>query len=328
MREIEIKFQITDDRFHESPDFTAFVCEQMIASTSESESNNTYFDTPSQRLQKLGMALRIRQSQDVVEQTIKCGDSDLGGLHSRAEFNAPIEGSLPTLKSFPDDIWPSTQERDSIQSEILPVFSVNYHRSKWLISYHDSQIELVLDRGLVSCGDKSIKINEIEIELKDGYMSDLFSFARDMAKLNHIRLGSGSKAKRGYQLAGLEPMPGYRSEPKHHGKSHTSREERILGWLLHMLHHEDVYFDGPSDDRLNAAIQMLRSWRMITKTAWLLEEQPDWLDRCDRFDSEIAHIQNTFSATSAKAINSLFSRDALLLQLQIASWGYYTLQSA
>lgn len=328
MREIEIKFQVTDDRFFELPDFTAFVCEQIIVSTSESESNNTYFDTPSQHLQNLGMALRIRQSKDGMEQTIKCGESGLGGLHSRAEFNTPIEGSVPSLQSFPEDIWPSTQERDAIQAEILPVFSVNYHRSKWLILYHDSHIELVLDRGLVSCGDKSIKINEIEIEIKDGYVSDLFAFARDMAKLNHIQLCSDSKAKRGYQLAGLEPMPGYRSEPKHRSKPHTIREERVLGWLLHMLHHENVYFNGPSDDRLNAATQMLRSWRMISKTAWLLEERPDWLDRCDRFDSEIAHIQNTFSATSAKAINSLFSRDALLLQLQIASWGYYTLQSA
>ena len=67
--------------------------------------------------------LRIRRSDDFSEQTIKCRGRSWAGLHARPEYNAPVEGTIPTLSAFPTDIWPSLAVRDELQSRLVAQFS-------------------------------------------------------------------------------------------------------------------------------------------------------------------------------------------------------------
>ena len=170
--------------------------------------SNTYFDTPKLALRTLDMGLRIRKADDYCEQTIKTAGRIVGGLHQRPEYNVALNiddnnslnALLPKLALFPDDIWPSVHHRETIEQELVPLFSTNFKRHVWHLTTEKGEIELAYDVGDIESNGKVRTINEIELELVSGEREALF----DIAKLlfTHFSLISGteSKAARGYQL--------------------------------------------------------------------------------------------------------------------------------
>ncbi|MGL6153155.1 MAG: inorganic triphosphatase, partial [Aeromonas sobria] len=198
--EIEIKFFVACDI---QAGLSNLLNSLEIKESSQQQLGNVYFDTPTLALRQLDMGLRIRRCDSFAEQTIKCRGQIVGGLHARPEYNVPVSGDLPTLSAFPDEIWPTLPERDSIQQQLVAQFRTDFLRRHWLIAFEGAEIELAWDQGEIVGSQGRTTINELELELKSGDTAALFALAQHLAKLGGLRLGAQSKAQRGYRLAGL-----------------------------------------------------------------------------------------------------------------------------
>ncbi|OOF66146.1 inorganic triphosphatase [Rodentibacter sp. Ppn85] len=164
---------------------------------------NTYYDYPDHFLSKQKMGLRIRQEDQCFTLTLKTNGRVVGGLHERPEYNLPLkEKETPT----------NEQLRELYNFEQLPnaplntIFSTDFNRTLWLIEFRDSKIEVAFDQGEIVNGDRSQPICEIEFELKEGKIGDLFYFVEELPILTDMYFSSVSKAKRGYQLGHLPIM--------------------------------------------------------------------------------------------------------------------------
>ena len=198
--EIELKYLIINDNVINK--ITQLLDEHCYSyQFSQQELSNTYFDTAEFMLRQFDMGLRVRCSDNDIEQTIKTAGKVIAGLHQRPEYNVKIENKVPKLALFKAEIWPDNINLEQLQAQLIPMFSTNFERTKWLIANKDgSQIELVFDFGKIKAGDKEEIICEIELELVSGKTCDLLSFAKLFAQHLSLRPGIKSKAARGYSL--------------------------------------------------------------------------------------------------------------------------------
>ncbi|SFN05559.1 triphosphatase [Izhakiella capsodis] len=209
---------------------------------------NIYFETVDHQLRRWDMGLRIRGFGDSYEMTLKAKGDSIGGLHQRAEYNVPLSQPRLELSLFPGDIWPENTDVMALQQQLNPLFSTHFVREKWVISYQQSEIEVALDRGEVVAGDLSEVLHEIELELKHGERKDLMAFAAELARYDGLRLGSLSKAARGYALAQGNPEYSLRPLPLLAVKNKARVEEGMqaalqLG-LAQWQYHEELWLRG------------------------------------------------------------------------------------
>ncbi|MBB3957160.1 CHAD domain-containing protein [Novosphingobium sediminicola] len=159
---------------------------------------SVYFDTSDHALSMNGFSLRIRRSGRKRTQTIKADRAFPAGLFVRSEWERTVRNDRPVL----DDTTPVPTVLGVGLEELAPVFEVRIARSVWKVKHDDALIELVLDRGEATTDDRISPICEIELELKSGTLSALFSLARHIDSVAPVRLGVQTKAERGYRLIG------------------------------------------------------------------------------------------------------------------------------
>ena len=164
--------------------------------------SNKYFDTATLQIRRWKMGLRVRNSENFTEQTIKTAGSVIGGIHTRPEYNIAIEQNNPSLDLFPKEIWPNEADIDALQDDLHCVFETNFTRQSWHIYIEGSLVEVAFDLGDVIANGQTEPICEIEFELLAGEASALLHLAIEVAQLIPVRLGKASKAQRGYQLSG------------------------------------------------------------------------------------------------------------------------------
>ncbi|WP_394131496.1 inorganic triphosphatase [Shewanella maritima] len=164
--------------------------------------SNQYFDSATLVLRQNLMGLRVRTSDNFCEQTLKTAGKVIGGIHSRPEYNVPIEQKTPDLTLFPNDIWPDTVDITLLNAQLECVFETNFTRQTWHIYIDDSLVEVAFDHGQVIASEQHEPICEVELELLAGDTSALLQLATEFAKDVPMRLGKASKAQRGYILAG------------------------------------------------------------------------------------------------------------------------------
>jgi len=158
--------------------------------------DNQYFDTDDLKLNQSHAALRIRKSQHGYVQTLKNKGTALAGLHVRGEWEYDIPSANLDWSLFPQDV----QIEDEIKQAVKPLFKTDFNRHVWNVSFGESQIELVLDQGLICTNKHNAPISEIELELKSGDAADLFALALQLAKRYPLVPCDISKAERGYAL--------------------------------------------------------------------------------------------------------------------------------
>lgn len=191
-QEIELKLTISDDSID------AFLSSNVLSNYTPDVFmlENTYFDTSSQMLTKMGAALRLRKTPDEMVQTLKLRGRNVGGLHQREEWELPVSGDELEPDLFPEGALP----KEIDLSELKPLFTTHFERTRWLVSYRQSTIELVLDRGQVRAGNEVDDILELELELKHGEVEDIFGLAIEISKEVAVMPSDISKAERGYRL--------------------------------------------------------------------------------------------------------------------------------
>jgi triphosphatase len=180
---------------------------------------NTYYDTVDYYLRHHGCGLRVRTSNDSTithfEITLKRDKKTIAGLHERAEFNADLPNSVPNLTVLPHSALPANCDIERLQQDLLPLFSTDFKRQVWLISFASSEIEVALDQGEIHSNGKIKIIQEVELEIKQGNKQDLLNFALELSRF-HLHLFSQSKAARGYYLLKNVPLEICQFDPQVH----------------------------------------------------------------------------------------------------------------
>ena len=224
--------------------------------------SSVYFDTPDQLLRKAGFVLRVRSHDGSYVQTAKSvGD----GLFERSEWEQPVAGPEPDR-----DALAHTPLADVLgkKSRLKPLFTVTVERQTYEVEEGASLIEVALDSGKIKKGNgasKASPVSEIELELKRGAPSDLFTLARSLVADVPVRLGVRSKGERGYALLDGGTDQVRKAEPILLDEDNTAAEafKAIAhACLRHMRLNEDVLLDHRDPDALHqtrVAIRRLRS---------------------------------------------------------------------
>ncbi len=160
---------------------------------------NTYFDTPELALHERRVALRLREKNGRIIQTLKTQGQSHGGLHQRDEWEWEIpqprlDGDLLRQVAFPPEV---------AVTALQPMFTTDFARTQVDIIIDESVIELALDQGEVRANGRVTRILELELELKRGTTDSLFALARKIASQVPVWASDISKAERGYGLAGV-----------------------------------------------------------------------------------------------------------------------------
>jgi triphosphatase len=201
----------------------------------EKELVSVYFDTADNKLHKHGISLRVRHIGDKRVQTVKANEGSAAGFLERGEWEAPIKSDTPDLRALRRTALAGLLTK-KLAHALKPVFETRIRRTVHPLERRGSRIELALDQGEVRWGRKSAPINEVELELKRGRPADLFSVERDLAKRVPARLAVRSKADRGYDLLGAQPIAAVRA-PKIALAPRMSTGEAFHAIALGCLYH-------------------------------------------------------------------------------------------
>lgn len=158
---------------------------------------NTYYDTPTATLQARKIALRLRRQDDVWLQTVKCASDNSGGLSQRPEWETPYRGSFDF--SPIEDVTIQTLLTEH-GATLVPILQTDFNRLCWDYHAGEAHIELMLDRGHITAGERATAICELELELIHGSADDLFALALQLAREFALFPSPLSKAARGARL--------------------------------------------------------------------------------------------------------------------------------
>ena len=164
-----------------------------------------YFDTPDLHLMRHGAGLRVRKEDGQWIQTMKAGGSVQSGLHSRNEWECPVDRSWPRLGKLrklvgDDEHWLSMLDAPDLKDRLEPLFLVDVRRHLWEVEVDGNRIEVALDVGHIERKAHKVAINEVELELKDGDPAGLYAFALQLLEDIPLRITNINKAQRGYML--------------------------------------------------------------------------------------------------------------------------------
>lgn len=158
---------------------------------------SVYFDTDDSDIHKAGYSLRVRQVGDCFTQTVKT-NGGAAGLFDRGEWEARVEQMSPEPKALNRT---PLGKLNKLDRKVEPVVCSDMERTTWLIERDGSVVEVVLDSGTVSAGDREASFHELELELKAGEAAALFDLAQELGKAVPLQVGVLSKEQRGLMLA-------------------------------------------------------------------------------------------------------------------------------
>lgn len=167
---------------------------------------NIYYETPAQDLRTRRMALRLRRvgtSQAPQRlQTFKTGNGGDLALSLRGEWETPVPGQAlvqSDLQAAPP--WQRLDPDGAVFAALQPCFVTEFERTAWTLDAGGgSAVEVALDRGQITCGQRSVPICELELELLAGEPAALFDLARQIASHVAVLPLAASKAQRGHAL--------------------------------------------------------------------------------------------------------------------------------
>lgn len=172
---------------------------QAVESQARQQLGNIYFDTPELALNQHKVALRLREHNGQYIQTLKTKGQSVGGLHQRGEW----EWEVAEPRLYPELLVGTAFPQEIQVGELTPLFRTDFERTVVLMRRGESLIELALDEGWVIAGERKAPILEVELELRQGNLAELFNLAQELAQEVPVWLSDVSKAERGYRLGGV-----------------------------------------------------------------------------------------------------------------------------
>ena len=160
-----------------------------------------YYDTPEGHLRRRGFAIRIRSGSGFRELTLKRDEGD--GL-TRGEWTSRLplatrEDETPRALRLPPDA-PVNDLGIADAGALRPTFLTDIERTKKEVRTGDARVEVSLDTGRISAGEREARIAELELELLSGRVGDMLAGARALLEKRRLRIGTRSKAAQGTDL--------------------------------------------------------------------------------------------------------------------------------
>jgi len=279
---------------------------------------NIYYETPDNFLRRHNMGLRIRGNGNRYEMTMKTSGQVTGGLHQRPEYNVPLSEPTLDLALLPAEIWPQGVDIAELQQQLNPLFSTNFNRQTWIVQQGMSRIELALDQGEVVAGDLQEPICELELELLEGEASALLILAEQLVNEPGLRMGSLSKAARGYHLAqgaverSIKPLSLLSLAPK------TTIEQALKASLAQSLeswlYHEELWLRGNRAARQHILLAAGNVRHVLALFGGIIPRKAS---------SQLRDLLLSFEASLAehdKGESVLFSAQASITKLTLTRW--------
>jgi inorganic triphosphatase YgiF len=175
----------------------------------------TYFDTDDGKLAKHRIAVRMRREGDAWVQTVKApGDHAFERLEDNATVPGHAGARRPALDLGRHGDAPAVDAlRRALKlgahealPALHPVFEVRVRRLAHAVPHGESVVELALDDGELLAGERTERIRELELELREGELADLLTLARQWRERHGLWLRTASKAARGRRLADGVPF--------------------------------------------------------------------------------------------------------------------------
>jgi inorganic triphosphatase YgiF len=227
---------------------------------------NIYFDTPEHALLQQGFGLRVRRIGEKRLQTLKTADHALGGLHKRQEWETEVLDDVPDYNRFPNGALPSWCADEENRSQIKPLFTTDFLRTTWDLTFDDgSLIEVALDQGVIKTSTAHFPLSEVELELKAGSPIKLYKVALTLQKQLPLLVENKSKAAHGYALHKPSPPTVYKADKiKLHPEMSAEMAFIHIFWqtLMMMQENEDVVLYGEDIEgvhQMRVALRRLRS---------------------------------------------------------------------
>lgn len=287
--EIELKFQINNCDIADLQSFLnqwASSDELEFSSLSNNQRTfstlslcNCYYDTADNYLRNHHCGLRLRTTENneskQYEMTLKCDSHSIAGLHERAEYNVDLSCPQFDLSLFPVGVFPHDCDIEKLQQNLKPLFTTNFTRQAWLISFANSEIEVALDIGKITSNGKSQPIQEVELEIKQGNKQDLINFAIELSRFN-LHLFSQSKASRGYRLLLNKPVT---------SENFSSQIEQDLPSLLNFWQQNEEYALENNDLTYYKQLLIQINEVLINQNLQIEPEFEQWQMAIQRIDS-------------------------------------------
>ncbi|WP_340647503.1 CHAD domain-containing protein [Phenylobacterium sp.] len=270
--EIELKFLC------EPQDVAALLAAAPVGVAETKHLTAVYFDTPDSRLRAAHISLRLRESNGKRIQTLKRGDGFAREEHEAKIAGETLDLTMPAVKSA---------LKPAHRKALEPVFTVRVTRQQRTFTYGGAEIELALDQGEITTGDKRRPVCELELELKAGDPAALFALARQLSVTAPLYLSFDGKASQGQAL-----RAGTAREPRRHDKAPLRRGGRAgeafqtiaRNALVQIAANGVVLRDAESQEalhQLRVAVRRLRSAMSTFKTVVgdprLLKAELKWL---------------------------------------------------
>jgi len=157
-----------------------------------------YYDTSAGHLREAGVFLRVRSSGDGYVQTIKSAKSEAEILE-RQEWERVVSTHEPDLDAATGTTLAPLLTPE-VRADLKPRFHTRFRRRTYQIKRGGAEIELAVDEGEATAGVRAAPISELELELKRGDKSALFSLAKELGQAVPLTLAVKSKAERGFEL--------------------------------------------------------------------------------------------------------------------------------
>ena len=154
----------------------------------------TYYDTPSGQLSQRHFTLRRRMENEISVCTLKA-PAPGGRGEWETECNR-IESAIEMLCKLG-----APAELPALAAEgLVAVCGARFHRIARTIRLDDCTVELAIDEGVLTGGDRQIPLCEVEVELKEGSMDACDRFARALADRFDLQPEQYSKFRRALAL--------------------------------------------------------------------------------------------------------------------------------
>lgn len=223
---------------------------------------NTYYDTPDLLLKKKRVALRFRKIGRQWLLTVKSAEPASGGLAVRSEWEYP---AFPGIFDFaPVDDPDLRAQLEAATPSLVPVFTTDFQRIAWSLSYGNSMVEVALDRGSAASQGRRSPLCELELELVTGEVADLFALTRELQEQFHLHPSAASKAERGYALFANQAPAAFKARPLPLSEEMTpvaAFRSIALSCLEHLQRNEEGVVRGNQPEFVHQARVALRRLR-------------------------------------------------------------------
>ena len=155
----------------------------------------TYYDTPDGALAKRKYTLRRRLENSVSVCTLKTPAGTDGRQETEVECDS-IEAAIPALCKLS-----GVQELEKlVGSDLIEVCGAAFTRIAIAVELENATVEIALDSGVLTGGDREESLCEVEVELKSGDKEAAVAYAMRLAQDYSLVPEKHSKFRRALAL--------------------------------------------------------------------------------------------------------------------------------